>query len=120
MRPLIDAGHIYIAQPPLYKIEVGKETHWASDDRARDKILERLPSRSRPIISRFKGLGEMMPKTLYSTTLDPNKRRMLRVQIPDESNLETENTISQLMGKDTQARYEAIMSWMEVVDFIDV
>ena len=95
---------VYIAQPPLYKIEVGKETHWASDDDEKEKILRKLPARYKPEISRFKGLGEMMPKTLYSTTLDPKKRRLLRVEIPSDKTFETDQMINQLMGKDAHER----------------
>ena len=120
MRPLIDGGYVYIAQPPLYRVDVGKDTHWILDDRELVKLKQKVSSRSRMQIARFKGLGEMMPKTLYKTTLDPNNRRLLRVCIPDEMGLLTENTISDLMGKDAALRYRAIMEWMEVVDFVDV
>ena len=120
MRPLIDGGYVYIAQPPLYRVDVGKDTHWILDDRELVKLKQKVSSRSRMQIARFKGLGEMMPKTLYKTTLDPNNRRLLRVCIPDEMGLTTENTITELMGKDAALRYRAIMEWMEVVDFVDV
>lgn len=120
MRPLIDHGHIYLAQPPLYRIEVGSKTHWVNDDREKDKILKRLSARQKPNISRFKGLGEMMPKVLFKTTLDPKRRSLLRVVIPEGSALETENIISDLMGKDVKNRYQAIMNFMALVDFVDV
>ena len=120
LRPLIDNGHVYIAQPPLYRVDVGKDTHWVTDDKELEKLRKKLPSNSKPQISRFKGLGEMMPKTLYTTTLDPDKRRLLRVSIPEEHNLETEFMIIELMGKDSQTRYQAIIDWMNVVDFVDV
>ena len=61
-----------------------------------------------------------MPKTLYQTTLDPNNRRLLKVCIPENMGLETENTISDLMGKDPSLRYNAIMEWMQLIDFVDV
>jgi DNA gyrase subunit B len=120
MRPLLDGGYVYLAQPPLFRIDVGKETYWASDERERDKIVAKLPARFKPEISRFKGLGEMMPKTLYETTLDPNKRRLLQVMVPDGAQLETETTVSNLMGKDPALRYSAIMEWMALVDELDV
>jgi DNA gyrase/topoisomerase IV subunit B len=120
LRPLIDNGFIYIAQPPLYRVEAGKETYWAIDDREMEKIMQKLPARVKPQISRFKGLGEMMPKTLYNTTLNPKKRRLLQVRIPNDKNLETENTIMELMGKDTQMRYQAIMEWMALIDHVDI
>jgi DNA gyrase subunit B/topoisomerase-4 subunit B len=120
MRPLIDGGFVYIAQPPLYRVDVGKDTHWILDDRELVKLKQKVSSRSKVQIARFKGLGEMMPKTLYKTTLDPDNRRLLRVCIPDTMGLETENTISDLMGKDAALRYRAIIDWMKVVDFVDV
>lgn len=120
LKPLIDGGYIYIAQPPLYRVEAGKETYWITDERELEKLKKKLPLRTKPQISRFKGLGEMMPKTLYQTTLDPKKRRLLRVCIPEDKNLETENTIEDLMGKDASLRYKAIMEWMSLIDFVDV
>ena len=84
MPQLIDEGHVFLAQPPLYRIDVGKETHWASDDDEKESILKRLPARYKPEISRFKGLGEMMPKTLFATTLDPRRRRLLKVEVPED------------------------------------
>ena len=88
MPNLITEGFVYLAQPPLYKIEVGGKTYWAGDDEEKAEILGKLPARYKPEISRFKGLGEMMPKTLYNTTLDPNTRRLLQVTIPDGARLE--------------------------------
>ena len=120
MKPLIEQGYVYIAQPPLYRVEVGKDTHWVLDDRELNRLQRKLSSRSRVQISRFKGLGEMMPKTLYQTTLDPNKRRLLRVCIPENMGLETESTISDLMGKDPSLRYNSIMEWMQLIEFVDV
>lgn len=104
---LIRGGHIYIAQPPLYRIDVAKETHWALDDHERDKILARLPKHAKPEISRFKGLGEMPAEDLRSTTLDIRRRRPLRVTI--EGELETDRILNELMGKDAQARFRFIM-----------
>jgi len=120
MRPLIDGGYVYIAQPPLYRVDVGKDTHWITDDRELERLKKKVPARSKLQIARFKGLGEMMPKTLYQTTLDPKRRKLLRVTIPEAKSLETENTISELMGKDSSQRYKAIMEWMNVVEFVDV
>ncbi|HRK73396.1 MAG TPA: DNA topoisomerase IV subunit B, partial [Rhodothermales bacterium] len=102
MRSLIDGGYVYIAQPPLYRVDVGKETFWALDDTDRERIIrEQKKSKPRAIaeIQRFKGLGEMMPQTLKETTLDPDKRRLLRVSIPDTERLRTEQVITDLMGK---------------------
>lgn len=112
MRPLLDAGHVYVAQPPLYKVVHGKKVWWVSEESEKAQVLGSLPSNARPEISRFKGLGEMMPQTLYETTLDPNRRSLLRVTVPDGMHVETESVISDLMGRDSQARFTAITNWM--------
>ena len=107
MRPLIDGGFVYIAQPPLFRINVGKTTHWALTEEHRVQILEGLPARAKPEITRFKGLGEMRPRTLFQTTLDPAQRRLLKVDITDPDI--TELTLEHLMGKDPSKRYDFIM-----------
>ncbi|NLY95578.1 MAG: type IIA DNA topoisomerase subunit B [Myxococcales bacterium] len=104
---LVKGGHVYLAQPPLYRIDAGKDTYWALDDRERDEILAKLPKNVKPEISRFKGLGEMTAEELWSTTLDPQHRRALRVTIDGE--LETDRVLNELMGRDPQARYQYIM-----------
>jgi DNA gyrase/topoisomerase IV subunit B len=104
---LIRKGHLYIAQPPLYRIDVGKETYWARDDVHREEILAGLRANARPEVSRFKGLGEMDPKVLAETTLDPRSRTLLQVQI--DSNLETDRTFVDLLGKDPAQRYRFVM-----------
>jgi DNA gyrase subunit B len=104
---LIRKGHVYIAQPPLYRIDVGKETYWASDDAHKEEILAGLRANAKPEVSRFKGLGEMDPKVLAETTLDHRHRTLLQVQI--ESNLETDKVFVNLLGKDPSQRYRFIM-----------
>src|SRR5262249_53537487 len=104
---LIRKGHLYIAQPPLYRIDVGKETFWARDDAHKEEILASLRANARPEITRFKGLGEMPPKTLAETTLDPKNRTLLRVHI--DSNLEADKTFMELMGKDRSQRFRFII-----------
>ncbi|MCK6588167.1 MAG: type IIA DNA topoisomerase subunit B [Polyangiaceae bacterium] len=103
---LVRGGHIYIAQPPLFRIDAGKETHWALDEHERDRILAALPKTVKPDISRFKGLGEMPAEDLRATTLDIRRRRALRVVI--EGELETDRILNELMGKDAQARFRFI------------
>ncbi|WP_022835257.1 DNA gyrase/topoisomerase IV subunit B [Salisaeta longa] len=123
MRPLIDGGFVYIAQPPLYRIDAAKETYWALDDADKLRIVEELEADGRNLkidIQRFKGLGEMMPKTLNETTLAPDTRRLLEVSIPDTERLVTEQTISELMGRDTSARYNFIMQHATEADDLDV
>lgn len=104
---LIRDGHVYLAQPPLYRIDAAKETYWALDDADRDRILASLPANVKPKISRFKGLGEMNAEELKQTTLDPKRRRALRVKI--DGDIETDQVVAELMGKDPTARFEFIM-----------
>ncbi|MEC8474173.1 MAG: DNA topoisomerase IV subunit B [Planctomycetota bacterium] len=118
MPALIQAGRLYIAVPPLYRVDIGKETHWAADEQARIDILEQSGSRAKPEITRFKGLGEMMPKVLWETTLNPTTRRLLKVEIDDH--LETDRVISDLMGRDASARFRFIMERAEDAEAIDV
>ena len=123
LRPLIDEGFVYLAQPPLYRIDVGKEVHWALDDEQRDAVIKKaMTGKRRPKtdVQRFKGLGEMMPKTLKETTLDPKTRRLLKVQIPDEDRVATEQLISDLMGKNAGARYDFIMEHAAEANDLDV
>ena len=117
---LIDQGFIYLARPPLYRVQVGKETWWAFDDSHKEEIIGGLRKNARPEITRFKGLGEMMPKTLYRTTMDPARRTLLKVIIPDGEKLATDRVMSDLMGKDPQRRFEFIMSSAEQVEALDV
>lgn len=118
MLDLIRSGHLFIAQPPLYKIESGKNVYYAADDSHKEELLASLPENRTPVISRFKGLGEMTAKQLQDTTLDPKTRTLLRVDI--ESALEADKTFGQLLGKDPNQRYEAIMQDAGLVDDLDV
>jgi DNA gyrase subunit B/topoisomerase-4 subunit B len=115
---LVERGHVYLAQPPLYRIDAAKETYWALDERERDSILAKLPKNVKPEIMRFKGLGEMMPEQLKATTLDPARRRSLKVTVP--SVLEVEKTLNELMGKDASLRYRFIMERAREADDLDV
>jgi DNA gyrase subunit B/topoisomerase-4 subunit B len=106
LQPLIASSFVYLAQPPLYRIDHGKDTFWALDEPDRDRIVASLPKNARPDIMRFKGLGEMQPEELKRTTLDPATRRLLRVTI--ENVEETDKVLGELMGKDVEARYKFI------------
>jgi DNA gyrase subunit B len=116
---LIASGKVFLAQPPLYRIDIGKETYWALDDAHRDRILKQHGNgRSNPEITRFKGLGEMMPKVLWETTLNPKTRRLLRVEVLDQ--IVTDRVINELMGKDASARFRFIMERAEEAEELDV
>ncbi len=121
LRELIKAGAVHIAQPPLYRIDVGKETFWALDEADRDRILkEKVKGNAKPQIMRFKGLGEMTADELKSTTLDPKKRISLRVTVTPEAELETDRVINDLLGKDVSARFKFIMERAGEVQELDV
>ena len=119
MRQLIEAGRVFLALPPLYRVDIGKETHWAADDADKERILKSfVKGNTKSEITRFKGLGEMMPKVLWETTLNPKTRRLLRVEISDA--LATDRVINELMGKDASARFRFIMERAEEADELDV
>jgi DNA gyrase subunit B len=107
LQPLMAQGFVFLAQPPLFRVDYGKETFWALDEEDRERIIAGLPKNARPDIMRFKGLGEMQPEELRRTTLDPATRRLLRVKIDDVA--ETDRVLTELMGKDVEARFKFIM-----------
>ncbi|HVH45883.1 MAG TPA: DNA topoisomerase IV subunit B [Labilithrix sp.] len=116
---LLKNGKIFVAVPPLYRIDIGKETHWAADDADKVRILKAAgKDESKVEITRFKGLGEMMPKVLWETTLAPKTRRLLRVEIADA--LQTDRVINELMGKDPSARFSFIMEHAQEAVEIDI
>ncbi len=107
LQPLIAGGFVYLAQPPLFRIDHGKETYWALDEADRANIIGKLPKNAKVESMRFKGLGEMQPEELRRTTLDPNSRRLLRVTV--KNGAETDRVLTELMGKDVEARFKFIM-----------
>lgn len=120
MTDLIRKGHVYIAQPPLYRIDVGKETYWARDDNHKEEIISKLRANAHYEVTRFKGLGEMNPETLKQTTLDARYRTLLKVEI--DNPLKADETFDHLLGKDASHRYREIMNNADKVaaDEIDV
>lgn len=121
---LIEDGHLFIAQPPLYRVDYGNETFWVLDDAEKDKLLAKLAKKrkKKTSIQRFKGLGEMMAATLKETTLDPKKRRLLQVMVREEDRETTDEVIGDLMGRDASVRFDFIMSNADLVmgDELDV
>jgi DNA gyrase subunit B len=118
MPELIRRGRVYIAQPPLYRINAGKETYWARDDEHKEEILKKLPKNVKVEIQRFKGLGEMRPSVLGETTLDPKNRTLLQVQI--DNDLEADQVFVRLLGKDPSQRYEFIMNATALAEELDI
>ena len=118
MTELIRQGKLFIAQPPLYRIEVGKDVMYARHDVEKEEILASLPANRTAVVLRFKGLGEMNAAQLRDTTLDPRARVLLRVNI--ESQLEADATFHQLLGKDASERYRIIMEDASFADDVDL
>ncbi|QEP44440.1 DNA topoisomerase IV subunit B [Ectothiorhodospiraceae bacterium BW-2] len=105
-RPLIAAGHLYIAMPPLYRIDIGKETLYALDNRERDAILQRIEQekrRGKAQVTRFKGLGEMNPKQLRETALNPDTRRLVQMQLSDSDGEADNHLMDMLLAKKRSA-----------------
>ncbi|MEY0253856.1 DNA topoisomerase IV subunit B [Morganella morganii] len=108
---LVKAGHVYMAMPPLYRIDLGKEVHYALDENEKNAILDKLSrKRGKPNVQRFKGLGEMNPGQLRETTLDPNTRRLVQLTISEENYQETMSVMDMLLGK---KRAEDRRNWLQ-------
>jgi topoisomerase-4 subunit B len=109
MPRLVDAGHLYLAVPPLYRLTQGAKTVYARDDAHKDKLLKTVfKANAKVEIGRFKGLGEMMPSQLKETTMDPKKRTLLKVVVEMDEKPDTSDTVERLMGNKPEARFTFI------------
>jgi topoisomerase-4 subunit B len=121
MPQLIDNGHLYLAVPPLYRITQGGKTLYARDDAHKDRLLEtEFKGRGKIDIGRFKGLGEMLPRQLKETTMDPAGRTVLQVAVADDSREETGNAVTRLMGNKPELRFRFIQENAEFAEDLDV
>jgi len=121
MRPLIDNGHLFLAQPPLYRLTQGAVSVYAHDEAERARLLESgIGGKGKIETSRFKGLGEMMPKQLKETTMDPATRALIRVAIDDDAPGDTSDLVERLMGKRPELRFQYIQENARFVEDVDV
>ncbi|WP_041902392.1 DNA topoisomerase (ATP-hydrolyzing) subunit B [Caldibacillus thermoamylovorans] len=118
MRQIIEAGYVYIAQPPLYKVQQGKRVEYVYNDSQLEDVLKSLPGSPKPGIQRYKGLGEMNPEQLWETTMDPANRTLLQVQLDDA--IEADETFEMLMGEQVEPRRKFIEDNAVYVKNLDI
>jgi topoisomerase-4 subunit B len=117
---LVRHGHIYLAQPPLYRLTQGAKSVYAMDDADRERKLKQFKPNAKVEVSRFKGLGEMPPAALKETTMDPTKRTLLKVVAPAEDRAATTSLVESLMGRRPELRFQFIQERARTVEEVDV
>ena len=117
MRPLIEQGHVYVAQPPLFKVQKGNTIKYAYNDAEMAILSQEMPGAK---VNRYKGLGEMNPEQLWETTMDPERRILLRVNYDEETESELDLTFTTLMGDKVEPRREFIEENAQFVKNLDI
>ncbi|MGR3342233.1 MAG: DNA topoisomerase IV subunit B, partial [Paracoccaceae bacterium] len=121
MRPLIDAGHLYLACPPLYRLTQGSRRVYVADDAEKERLMQAgLGGKGKIDVQRFKGLGEMDAKDLKDTTMNPATRKLIRVTIDEDEPGETRDLVERLMGKRPELRFQYIQENAQFVEGLDV
>jgi topoisomerase-4 subunit B len=120
MPGLVLAGHVYLAQPPLYRLTQGARSVYAMNDTDRERQMQAFKPGAKVEVSRFKGLGEMPPAALRETTMDPARRTLLKILAPAEDEARTGDVVESLMGRKPELRFRFIQERARTVEEVDV